>query len=230
MITGSYNWTYYAEKRNWENVVVLHKKSIIDQFTNEFKAILDKHKRVTDIKEEFLYMSSIDGNDYLSWDYQLQVDDLLAKNMKVKAGQLLDNIIREGQADTKFKNQKKNLLQELNNQDRLAITPFEIGMTFKDGYSMVIPAFQELPFSVERLGYTADDDQVAVSTDIIKYDRFKDKQLTITLASIKKSLKGTEKVKYTFNLYEDGWLKIKAEELNGFHRLVEEKVDIKKWI
>ena len=230
VITGSYNWTYYAEKRNWENVVILNAKSIVDQFTQEFKAILDKHKKVINLDDEFLYMSSVDGNNYLTWDYKYQVEDMLAKNMKIEAGQLLYSIIKDGEADTNLKNQKKELLKELNNDKKMAVTPFEIGMTFKSGYSMVIPAFKTIPISVERLGYTADDDQEAVSTDIIKFDRFKDKQLTITLSPIKKSLKGTKKVKYTFNLNEDGWLTIKAEELNGYNVFVEKTVNIKKWI
>lgn len=229
VITGSYNWTYYAEKRNWENVVILKNKLLVDQFKEEFETVLGKHKRITNLEDEFLYMSSIDSNNYLRWEYQIQLDGLLAKNLKIKAARLLNDILREGGRDTRFSNQQRELLKELNTEEKYTVCPFEIGMTFKDGYSVVIPSLQELPFSVELTGTTVINNQEEVSTDIIKKERFKDIKLTIGLSHIKKGPQGAQKVKYTFTLDQKGELKIKAEELNGYDRVVEKIIDIRSW-
>lgn len=42
VITGSYNWTYYAETRNIENIVITDNKEIVNQFSNEFNRLSKK--------------------------------------------------------------------------------------------------------------------------------------------------------------------------------------------
>jgi hypothetical protein len=39
VITGSYNWTYYAETRNVENVLITDNESVVDQFKSEFSRL-----------------------------------------------------------------------------------------------------------------------------------------------------------------------------------------------
>lgn len=39
VITGSYNWTYYAETRNIENIVITDNKEIVNLFTTEFNRL-----------------------------------------------------------------------------------------------------------------------------------------------------------------------------------------------
>lgn len=38
-ITGSYNWTYYAETRNVENIVISDNSDVVKQFSNEFQRL-----------------------------------------------------------------------------------------------------------------------------------------------------------------------------------------------
>lgn len=47
VITGSYNWTYYAETRNIENIVISDEESVITQFKTEFKRLASKISRVS---------------------------------------------------------------------------------------------------------------------------------------------------------------------------------------
>lgn len=40
-ITGSYNWTYYAERYNKENIIITDEKDIIDSFKSEFQELTE---------------------------------------------------------------------------------------------------------------------------------------------------------------------------------------------
>ncbi len=42
VITGSYNWTYYAETRNIENIIVTNDKDIVNQYKTEFIRLADR--------------------------------------------------------------------------------------------------------------------------------------------------------------------------------------------
>ena len=48
LITGSYNWTYYAENRNVENVVVTNDKHLINSFSAEFKRLQQYYNAASD--------------------------------------------------------------------------------------------------------------------------------------------------------------------------------------
>ena len=42
VITGSYNWTYYAETRNVENILITDDKKVVDQFLQEFNRLKEQ--------------------------------------------------------------------------------------------------------------------------------------------------------------------------------------------
>ena len=48
---GSYNWTYYAEMHNRENIVVLDDETIVDAFKNEFARLTKKYPVLNTIPE-----------------------------------------------------------------------------------------------------------------------------------------------------------------------------------
>lgn len=63
LITGSYNWTYYAEIRNKENVLVTDSSDIVDAYHQEFKTLLDICNRK-------------DNPTKLTWEQIAQDDDV----------------------------------------------------------------------------------------------------------------------------------------------------------
>lgn len=74
VITGSYNWTYFAESINHENIVILkHNKSLFEQFENEFikiKHSLDLEEIVIPLNIETLDIyDTFSAKQYLSKDY-----------------------------------------------------------------------------------------------------------------------------------------------------------------
>ena len=48
LITGSYNWTYYAETRNIENIVITNDASMVSLFRDEFMRLIEKIKPATE--------------------------------------------------------------------------------------------------------------------------------------------------------------------------------------
>lgn len=48
VITGSYNWTYYAETRNVENIIITDHMKVVEQFTQEFNRLVAD---IQDVKE-----------------------------------------------------------------------------------------------------------------------------------------------------------------------------------
>ncbi|MGR3178086.1 MAG: phospholipase D-like domain-containing protein [Candidatus Anammoxibacter sp.] len=47
VITGSYNWTEYAEKFNYENVILTHKTDVVERFQEEFESLSVKSLKTT---------------------------------------------------------------------------------------------------------------------------------------------------------------------------------------
>lgn len=64
VLTGSYNWTYYAEVRNLENIVEIHDPAICEAYASEFEQ-LKKHCKQT---------STCKRLDWKDLDFDLDVD------------------------------------------------------------------------------------------------------------------------------------------------------------
>ena len=79
MITGSYNWTYYAEKLNCENVIVIDDIPIVQKYTSEYSKLRDSFTKIT--RYEPLELKQITETDMLS-DYNYLCNDLFLKGQK----------------------------------------------------------------------------------------------------------------------------------------------------
>ena len=44
VITGSYNWTYYAETRNLENIIIFHDPDSVNAYLKEFNLFKDTYQ------------------------------------------------------------------------------------------------------------------------------------------------------------------------------------------
>lgn len=72
-ITGSYNWTYYAESRNIENVLITDNVTVADQYEKEFiriKSILSKATECPKYDQETI--EQIENVDYEMLNYEIQ--------------------------------------------------------------------------------------------------------------------------------------------------------------
>lgn len=75
VITGSYNWTYYAETRNVENILITDDKKVVGQFVQEFNRLVDE---ILDVKEvPRLSMSDIETIEDVNYlDLNVEIESL----------------------------------------------------------------------------------------------------------------------------------------------------------
>ncbi len=52
VINGSYNWTYFAENKNFENVMIFKEHEIVTDFINDFNRIKQHCKLVSDVASD----------------------------------------------------------------------------------------------------------------------------------------------------------------------------------
>src|SRR5690606_21600870 len=77
LINGSYNWTYYAEDRNRENILIIKgEDETIHAFANEFERLKSLTKRVEQIRHltrfEVDEFNQLRARDYLANDIVFQ--------------------------------------------------------------------------------------------------------------------------------------------------------------
>ncbi len=73
VITGSYNFTYFAENVNSENIVVITSQEIVSRYTDNFAGLLRANDRVTDYAE---YKSTHDYHrDIFASDVFAEIED-----------------------------------------------------------------------------------------------------------------------------------------------------------
>lgn len=231
VITGSYNWTYYAERRNWENVVVINDHNIVQAYSEEFDEITKSHLRVFSIASKRKFDDEIGTLDYLKVDYQIEAEEEQEKGNNLAAAKIYTELLRLDNSQINVQNERDKIIKLYNNQERVHITPFEIGILHKEGYSKVIPAFTSLPLQspITTSAVTVVDDQPSIHITIQKRDIDIQTILELDLLNIQPSPKGTEKIQYTFNIDNFGNCVILVKELGGFEQSVSGKINLKNY-
>ena len=225
VITGSYNWTYYAENRNWENVVVLSETEIVKGYIEEFEKIIDEHKIVSSVSERINLTAAVSPDDYIQTDYLFQARSEFNKGNELYAAELFSNAKEHGE------NKKA---ESISTQKQKAIvfdvSPFEIGIKFTDGYSMVIPAFTKLPFTTGQKAVNSYDNESPIEIIIQKNDYRKETIFQTTLDNVALCPAGTLNMGIFFSFKCDGILNVQWKELNGNKQVKDFSVDIKQLV
>lgn len=81
LMTGSYNWTLYAEALNWENLLLSDDKSIIKEYCEEFQRIVSDSKEIS-IYEPIL-LHELKETDLFN-NYEYLCNDLSLKGQRYK--------------------------------------------------------------------------------------------------------------------------------------------------
>lgn len=92
LYTGSYNWTYYAENRNYENILRIEEdSSTIIAFALEFKNIIATLNPIKIFIRIGLSNDNIKNFNYLGADYYYRAQETLEKEYYLKAKELIGN-------------------------------------------------------------------------------------------------------------------------------------------
>ena len=229
VITGSYNWTYYAENRNWENIVILEDSEIVQGYIQEFEKVIQNHTKVEKVSDNQRLDIGMNNDEYLETDYTFQAKAEEQKGNDLNVAKIYTEILKLNNKQPEIQNARKAIVTKLNNQS-FETCPFEIGILFKSGYTKVVPAFTPLPITVKKIGYTPTNDAISLQTIIQKYD-FEYRNIHVfTLQNIKACSAGTPKIEYTLTVDKSGILTVHCLELNGYGRTRTEKTNLKGFI
>lgn len=229
VVTGSYNWTYYAENRNWENVVILDNPKIVNGYISEFEKITSHFSKIKKVSEHQKQTLSINSNEYLETDYLFQAKRECDNGNELEAAKIYTEILKINKKNSAIVTAQKEIVSKYNQQEFL-VCPFEIGISFKSGYSMAIPAFEKLPITITRPGLTTIVNQTSVHITIQKFHTYPITIATLDLMNIQPSPESTLKVQHQLTLDKNGFLTIVCSEVGGYGRRVTKIVDIKNWL
>ena len=217
VITGSYNWTYYAENRNWENILVSDNNDVINRYLAEFediKSYLSETKKYSQYKlDEIDPINLLNGFEYLYEDLQYKTD-ADGKRYCYHLSAVIESIsigkkyrVEVSQSSTKHKN--------YTTRNSIGI---RCSIDGKDGFtSILIPKGTNIPCEVSRVFLTPSDYIVSLSCETLIGESLNANENhsigKITLNDFPPLPKGQGKMNVTFKLTDDKTLEVVATNL-----------------
>jgi len=202
LINGSYNWTYFAEEKNRENILVIENEiEVINSFHNEFERLiklttpLDRIEQIS--KFEIGLNDELNQKEYLAQDLLFRATKDRREDIIHQAFSLVpDNIEIQKLAD------KLNLLDK-------KILKFDIGLSIeKDGVKYLAKKGDKIPSTFSTIVRTSFDYQTKSRTDIVYGVSPKasqnNKLINFEFSDIPSLPKGKAEIKFTFSIDKEG--------------------------
>lgn len=215
LINGSYNWTYYAEMKNSENILVIQDEPIsIQNFHDEFELLKQKAERIHRLSPLSIYeldeYNDLNVREYLANDMMYQAQATGRTSLLQTAFQLVPHNVKLQEEANKLQLTSQRVLTT-------SIGSRLVG----DKYLIIVKKGSSIPISKTETVVTIKD-KASLNKHL----------LNLTLHRIPKKPKGVAKIRYHFSIDIDGKLSIKKYSLdNGMsihqtidinHLLVEE--------
>lgn len=222
LINGSYNWTYYAESKNRENILILkEEKEIISAFESEFSRLITLIEPLKSIK--YLTKFEVEENNIL------RNRDYLAHDIiyKAKATNNL-SIVK-----TAFEIAPNNLSVQKIANDLNLIKKYQLKHSVSvsivnDMVKVMAKKGASIPATFTTIVRTTYANQPKSETDIVygEFDKASaNKKLAqMTLDGLPQKPAGKAEVKLTFSLDIDGNLKIEKMSLDTGKKVVISKI------
>jgi hypothetical protein len=223
LINGSYNWTYYAEDRNRENILVIKSETeVINEFVAEFDRLKSQIEKIDKIRQ----LTKFEMDDY----NQLRARDYLANDIVFQANETGNKKI----VDTAFLIAPDNI-----DVQRIAVSldltkkwklKHSIGASIvHDGYLIIVPKDTILPISQSKIVQTVDDNQRSVVSAICCGENSRasknKKLLEMKIVGIPPKPAGQAKLKYIFTIDVYGNLRMEKFSLdNGRGKIVNKNI------
>lgn len=212
LINGSYNWTYYAESKNRENVLIIKdEKDVIKAFEIEFLKLIELIKPLQSVtrltKFEVEENNLLTNRDYLAHDIIYQA----------KASNNLEMV------KTAFEIAPQNLSIQKAANDLGLIKKYKLKSSvwvgiINDGVKLVASKGAAIPSTFSTIVRTSYDNQTKSITDIV-YGEFNkassnDKLAEMTLDGLPQKPAGKAEVKFTFSIDINGNIRIEKMSLD----------------
>lgn len=202
LINGSYNWTYYAEDKNRENILIIENeddviKSFVDEF-NRLKRLTQKLDKIDVItKYEIGINDEFNHKEYLAQDILYKAKSKNDKELIKEVFELVpDNVEIQKLAD------KLDLLDK-------KILKFDIGLSLEnDGIKYLAKKGDKIPSIFSTIVRTSTDNQTKSRTDIVygvnPNASLNNKLINFEFDDIPPLPKGKAEIKFTFSIDKEG--------------------------
>lgn len=223
LINGSYNWTYYAEDRNRENILLIkEEQETIDAFSIEFERLKSLTEKVETIrvltKFEVDEFNLLRARDYLANDIVFQAKATGNKDIIESAFQLAPENIEVQKTAFDLNLTKRYKLKH------------SIGSSVKDdGYLIIVPKDSFIPISLSAIVITTVDNQVSSEATIHYGENPKASLNQVLVKMITNKIPpkpaGEAKLKYHFTIDIYGNLKMHKFSLDsGLGQIINKKI------
>lgn len=223
LINGSYNWTYYAEDRNRENILLIKdEQETIDAFITEFdrlKSLTEKEDKIRPLtKFEVDEFNLLRARDYLANDIVFQAKATGNKEIIESAFQIAPENIEVQKTAFNLNLTKRYKLKH------------SIGSSLQhDKYLIIVPKDTFLPVTKTEIVQTVADNQTSSASTIhfgensiaSKNTKFAD----MKISGLPAKPAGEAKMKYHFTIDIYGNLRMEKFSLdNGVRQVINKKI------
>lgn len=223
LINGSYNWTYYAESKNRENVLIIEEeKDTIQSFITEFERLKSLTEKVTEIRQ--LTRFEVDENNVLrARDYL--ANDIVFQAIATNKPEIVESAFEI--APDNIEVQKIAFALDLTKKYRLK---HSIGSSLlNDGYKIVVEKGSMIPVSSSAIVRTSANNQTSSEATIHYGENPKAsanrKFAKMRLNGIPKKPAGKAEMKYHFTIDLKGNLRMEKYSLdNGNKQILTKKI------
>lgn len=202
LINGSYNWTYFAEEKNRENILLIENETeVANSFYDEFRRLillttpLEKIDPIS--KFEIGLNDELNQKEYLAQDLLFRASKENKIDLVKQAFELVpENIAIQKMADNLNLITKNSL-------------KFDIGLSIEnDGIKYLAKKGDKIPSSFSTLVRTSYDNQIKSKTNIIYGNNAKaslnKKLIEFEFDDIPALPKGKAEIKFTFSIDKEG--------------------------
>ena len=202
LINGSYNWTYFAEEKNRENILLIENETeVVNSFYDEFRRLillttaLDKIEPIS--KFEIGLNDELNQKEYLAQDLLFKAGKENKKELVKQAFELVpDNIAIQKLADNLNLITKNSL-------------KFDIGLSIEnDGIKYLAKKGDKIPSTFSTIVRTSYDNQTKSKTDIVYGNNTKaslnKKLIEFEFDDIPALPKGKAEIKFNFSIDKEG--------------------------
>ncbi|TPV33236.1 hypothetical protein FJ651_09065 [Paucihalobacter ruber] len=223
LINGSYNWTYYAEDRNRENILLIkNENDTIDAFISEFERLKSMTKRVEKIRQltkfEVDEFNLLRARDYLANDIVFEAKATGRKEIIESAFQIAPGNIEVQKTAFDLKLTRRRKLK------------YSIGSSLQHNkYLVIVPKGTFIPVTKTEIVQTSVDNQTSSTATIHYGEKPYASQNTefarMTIRGLPKKPAGQAKIKYYFTIDLNGILSMEKFSLdNGVGQRINKEI------
>lgn len=224
LINGSYNWTYYAEDRNRENVLLIkEEEETIAAFANEFERL----KSLTEKVEKIRLLTEFEVDEF----NLLRARDYLANDIIFKAKETENKSIIESAFHIAPENiEVQKTAFELNLTKHLRLRHSIGSSLLHDKYLVIVPKGTFIPVTCSEIVQTVTDNQTSSSAFIYYGENTiasKNTQFAkMKLDGLPPKPAGEAKMKYHFTIDINGNLRMEKFSLdNGVRQIISKNIN-----